>query len=305
MAWQRLELDSEALRGNPLGDPHVRPLFVWAPGGDGPFPVVYVLHAHMRSAQSWFNVTPFEASYPEDVERLAPAAIVVLVDAWTAVGGSQWIDSDGVGRYGTYLREEVVPFVESRFPASGLRALQGKSSGAYGALVNAFRHPETFHAVAAHAPMALFEVTIAHDFPAVARALRERGQSLAEALAAIDGLDSHEDALLVEVGALAYAFSNGALPFRLDTAALVPEVWERWLAHDPLRMTEAASALRGIWLDAGRRDEYYLDLGAVALRDALPAESLHFELFDGGHRGVSSRYPASLEWLVGRLSMTL
>jgi S-formylglutathione hydrolase FrmB len=295
MPWHELEIESEALRGNPLGDPHVRPLWVWAPADRSrTYPVVYVLHAHMRSGPSWFNVEPFQASYPEEIEQRAPDAIVVLPDAWTALGGSQWIDSDGVGRYATYLRDEVVSFVEERFPANGLRALQGKSSGAYGALVNAFQRPDLFHAVAAHAPMALFEVTVAHDFPLVARALRERTEN---------------DIATLEVTALAAAFSGGELPFRADTAELVPEVWERWLAYDPLRIAkahpDAAGSLRGIWLDAGRHDEYFLDLGIVALREALPAEKLHFELFDGGHRGVSGRYPLSLAWLVERLSITL
>src|SRR3954447_3839885 len=132
-----------------------RPLFVWAPDDrTRTYPVVYVLHAHMRSAQSWFNVDPFEQSFPEAVEELAPDAIVALVDAWTWAGGSQWVDSQ-LGPFATYLREEVVPFVESGYPASGRRGLHGKSSGGYGAIVNALEHPDVFHAVAAHAPMAL------------------------------------------------------------------------------------------------------------------------------------------------------
>jgi S-formylglutathione hydrolase FrmB len=308
LSWERHDVASAA-----LGEE--RPLWVWAPTDRSrSYPVVYVLHAHMRSAASWFNVTPFEQSYPDAIEELAPRAIVALVDAWTWVGGSQWIDSDGLGRFGTYLAEDVVPFVEERYPANGQRGLQGKSSGAYGALVNAFRRPDLVHAVAAHSPMALFEVTIAHDFPAVARELRERDSTLEDALRSIDGLDSHADAVLVEVGALAYAFSNGALPFRSDIAALVPEVWEQWLAHDPLRLAaaspDAVRGVRGVWLDAGRRDEYFLDLGVVALRDTLlavglPEDALRFELFEGGHRGLSGRYPASLDWLTGRLSITL
>jgi hypothetical protein len=64
-----------------------------------------------------------------------------------------------------------------------------------------------------------------------------------------------------------------------------------------------------VWLDAGRSDEYFLDLGASALRRALldaglGGERLHFELFDGGHRGISDRYPLSLAFLVESLSMT-
>jgi S-formylglutathione hydrolase FrmB len=259
----------------------------------------------MRNAQSWFNVEPFEQSYPEAIEGLAPDAVVALVDGWTWVGGGQWI-----GEHAAYLREEVVPFVERAYPANGRRALQGKSSGGYGALVNALRDPARFHAVAAHAPMALFEVTIAHDFPAVARELRERDVSLDAALRGIGAPPSRGDVLLVEVGSLAHAFSDGELPFRVDTGALVADVWHRWLAHDPVRLVaerpDAVPALRAVWLDAGRRDEYFLDLGAVALRDALlaaglPEDRLRFELFDGGHRGLSGRYPASLQWLVERL----
>jgi hypothetical protein len=65
---------------------------------------------------------------------------------------------------------------------------------------------------------------------------------------------------------------------------------------------------RGVWLDAGRRDEYFLDLGVSALRDALLAaglreDRLHFELIERGHSGMSYRYPLSLAWLVERLEV--
>ena len=47
----------------------------------------------------------------------------------------------------------------------------------------------------------------------------------------------------------------------------------RWLAWDPVRMVpayaEALRGLRAIYLDGGTRDEWYLDLGALAFRDAL------------------------------------
>ena len=284
-----------------------RPLFVHAPEDRGrTYPTVYVLHAHMRSAASWFNVTPFEQSYPDAIEALAPYAMVALVDGWTPVGGAQWI-----GPLGDYLRDEVVPFVEREYPANGLRALQGKSSGGYGALVNALERPDLFHAVAAHAPDALFEVTLANGFPEAARELRDRFDGSPAAFwASFSGLRSRGDALLVEVSAAAQAFGDGSLPFD-ELGRVVPEAFERWLEHDPVRIAsarpEAVRVLRGVWLDAGRRDEYFLDLGATALRDALlraglPGERLRFELFDGGHGGMSDRYPLSLAWLVERLS---
>jgi S-formylglutathione hydrolase FrmB len=282
-----------------------RPLFVWAPADRSrTYPTVYVLHAHMRSARWWFNVDPFVPSYPEAIDELAPAAVVVLVDGWTNVGGGQWI-----GEHASYLRDEVVPFVDEQCPTNERRGLQGKSSGGYGALVNAMERPDLFHAVAAHAPDALFEVTLAHGFPTAARELRERhGGSLDAFWASFQGLQSSGDALLVELTSAARAFGDGALPF--DDEGRVLPGFERWLEHDPVRLAadhdEAVRSWRGVWLDAGRHDEYFLDLGASALRDALlaaglPEDRLHFELVEGGHSGMSHRLPLSLEWLVERL----
>lgn len=282
-----------------------RPLFAWAPDDRArAYPTVYVLHAHMRSARWWFNVDPFVQSYPEVIDELAPAAVVVLVDGWTDLGGGQWI-----GELATYLRDEVVPYVDAAYPTSGLRGVQGKSSGGYGALVNALERPDLFHAVAAHAPDALFEVTLAHGFPAAARELRERFDGSIDAFwGSFGGPQSHGDALLVELTAAAHAFGDGTLPF--DAEGRVLPAFERWLEHDPVRLAgdydEAVRSWRGVWLDAGRRDEYFLDLGASALRDALlaaglPDDRLRFELIEGGHSGMSHRYPLSLAWLVEQL----
>jgi len=285
-----------------------RPLYVWAPDDRGrAYPTVYVLHAHMRSAESWFNVTPFEPSYPDRIESLGPEAVVVLLDGWTECGGGQWI-----GEHTAYLCDEVVPFVDREYPTNGLRALQGKSSGGYGAIVNALARPDLFAAVAAHAPDALFEVTTANGFPAAARELRDRHGGSSETFwSTFEGLRSHADALLVELTAAARAFGDGTLPFD-EVGRVRADVFERWLEHDPVRLVarhaDAVRALRAVWLDAGRSDEYFLDLGAAALREALlaaglPEERLRFELVDGGHGGMSSRYPLSLSWLFERLQL--
>ena len=289
--WEQHELDG-------------RPLFLWAPADRSrSYPTVYVLHAHMRSARSWFNVMPFERSYPDLIEELSLPAVVVLVDGWTDVGGGQWI-----GEPGAYLRDAVVPFVDEHYPTNGLRGLQGKSSGGYGAIVHALERPDLFQAFAAHAADALFEVTLAHGFPAAARALRER--SLEEFWAAFDGLRSRDDALLVELTACARAFGDGTLPFDPETGVVDERRFAVWLEHDPVRLAArhcgAVESLRGAWVEAGRGDEYFLDLGAVALRRSLldaglPDERLHFELVDGGHGGQTHRYPVSLAWLVERL----
>ena len=94
------------------------------------------------------------------------------------------------------------------------------------------------------------------------------------------------------------------LPFEPETGRLVQEVWEQRLVRDPVRMAaghaEALRGMRRIYLDAGRRDEYFLDLGVQALSlelDQLGVEH-SLELFDGGHSGIAHRYPLAIRELV-------
>ncbi|WP_437280567.1 hypothetical protein WME90_08410 [Sorangium sp. So ce375] len=99
------------------------------------------------------------------------------------------------------------------------------------------------------------------------------------------------------------------LPIDTGTGALIPEVWERWLAWDPVRMAprhaDALRRLRAIYIDAGTRDEHYLDLGAEAFRRALAGTGVNevrFEPFDATHKNIEHRYPLALAYLAERLS---
>ena len=115
--FDELEIESAVLRDNPLGDPHVRPLWVYVPPAydaepDRSFPSIYLIQGMTGQLDMWQNRTAFRPSTPERIDRLfaeedCPPALVVAVDAWTSYGGSQFIDSPGTGRYGEYLCDEV------------------------------------------------------------------------------------------------------------------------------------------------------------------------------------------------------
>ena len=329
MGWHELAIESAALRGNPLGDPATRPVFVWTPpsydaDSSRRYSSVYVLQGLTGQARAWFNVSPFAKSFPDDVEEAGIEVVVVLLDAFTAVGGSQFIDSPAIGAYGTYFTEEVVPFVDKRFrtlPEAAHRGVSGKSSGGFGAMVWGMLRPDLFGAFATHAGDALFEVSLARDLPPAAQALRNRYEGSFDAFwedfrSGRPVLSNATDHVLLAAWANAAAYSanpDGSvdLPFRLDTGELVPEVWERWLAWDPVRMAAqhggALRAARGIWIDAGRNDEYFLDLGAVAFRQAVADagvadDRVCFELFEGTHRAMNWRFPLSLAFLADRLA---
>jgi S-formylglutathione hydrolase FrmB len=272
--------------------------------------------------RAWFNVSPFVKAWADVLEEAAIEAVVVHIDAFTALGGSQFLDSPATGRYGTYLSEDVVRFVDERFrtlPEAAHRGLQGKSSGGFGAMVWGMLRPDVFGAFATHSGDALFEVSALPSLAAAAQALRnDYGGSYDAFWADFRSrapFAKRSDATLLEVYTCAAAYSptpDGAveLPFRLDTGELVPEVWDRWLAWDPVRLAaahgEALRAARGIWIDSGRDDEYRADLGAEAFRQAVARagvadDVVRFELFEGTHRATRWRYPLSLAFLADRL----
>jgi len=320
MGWQELSLESDALRDNPLGDPAARPVYVWTPptydAEDRRYPCVYVLQGFSGMVRAWFNVRPWQRSFPDEVDALAPDAIVVLVDAWTAIGGAQFLDATPIGRYHSYLCDELVPFVDARFRTGG-RALQGHSSGGYGAMVTAMLRPELFAGFATHAGDALFETSYLRGFPEAARALRDSYDGSYERFwedfrSGRPPLSRPTDMPLIDAYAMAAAYSDGELPFDVTTGELRPEIWARWLERDPVRMarrepyTAALQGMAAIWIDAGRSDEYFLDLGASAFHQGVVAagaspDAVRFELYDGRHGGAGWRYPLALSFLAERL----
>ncbi len=327
---ERLDIESEVLKGNPLGDPHVRPLWVYTPPGyeqdrDRRYPSIYVIQGLTGQLDMWTNREPFRSTYPEEVDRLfatggAPPALVVFVDCWTSLGGSQFLNSPGTGRYHDFLCDEVVAFVDRRFrtiPERERRGIQGKSSGGYGALVTPMLRPDLFSALASHAGDALFEACYLPEFRDVSRALREQYAGSYDRFwkdfrSRPAGSREHDWELLNSwcMAACYSAEPDGSvtLPFEVETGRLVDEVWRRWLAWDPVRMAperaDALRSMRAIWLDAGTKDEWYLDNGAVAFARELDSLGVEYslELFDAGHMSIGYRYPRSLAFLAEALS---
>ncbi len=328
--FDRLVVESELLADNPLGDPAVRPLFVYsAPNATagGNYPSVYVIQGMTGQLDMWLGRTAFEPTMPERVDELftsgdCPPAIVVFVDAWTSYGGSQFINSTSTGRYMDYLCDEVVPFVDSRYPtlaSSEHRGLAGKSSGGYGAMVVPMLRPDTFGALASHAGDAAFEGCYLREFPETVRILRDRFEGswdvFFERFRAAPKLDWETYGTPLNSYAMGACYSpdpdnpgKALMPFDVDTGIVIDEVWEQWLAWDPVRMApqhaDALRSMKRIYLDAGKGDEYFLDLGAQAFAKELDAIGADYtlELFDGKHGGLTYRYPGAIKELVEALN---
>lgn len=321
--------DSQVLRGNRLGDPHVRPLWVYLPPGydaepERRYPSIYLLQGLTGQLDMWRNRAPFRRTAPEMMDELfatggAPPCILVWVDCWTSVGGSQFLDSPGTGRYHTYLCDEIVPWVDARYrtlAAREHRGVAGKSSGGYGAMVTPMLRPDLFAGLATHAGDALFECCYLPEFRMSVRALREHYGGSFEAFWADfkrrPAFSKPSDDHLLNDWCMASCYSADSevhLPYDTATGEIIPEVWNRWLALDPVRMVaeraDAVRSLRAVYIDSGTRDEWYLDLGAEAFRRALAAvgvTDVFFELFDATHRMIEYRYPIAIKYLAERLS---
>jgi hypothetical protein len=328
--FERLTVTSRVLEGNPLGDPHERPLWVYLPPGVGDdparrYPSIYLIQGFTGQVDMWWNRSALRPTVPELVDELfaggaVPPALVVFVDCWTSVGGSQFLNSPGTGRYLDHLCDEVVALVDSCYPTladRGHRGITGKSSGGYGAMVVPMLRPDVFGALASHAGDALFEFCYLPDAAKAARALRdEYGGSYERFFAdfrARPAFSKDSDGALLNTWAMAACYSaepdgTVTLPFDPATSRLRDQVWQRWLALDPVRMAaghaDTLRSLRGVYLDAGRKDDFWLDLGAAAFSaelDALGVEHV-FELFDATHSGIEYRYPKALAFLAERLT---
>lgn len=320
---------SRALRGNALGDPADREVWTYLPPGYDDaapqrYPVVLLLTGFTGMGESPFQRQAFAEALHERLDRLiatrkAPPMIVASPDCFTSIGGSQYVDSAAVGRYETFVVREVVPHLDRTFRTKAdarHRGVCGKSSGGYGALMLAMRHPDVFGALASHSGDAYFDYCYAYDFVKCWDGLREAG-GVREWLAKFRAKPrrGHQDVLVLNILAMSACYSPNRrspwgfdLPFDLETCEMDEKVLARWRRVDPVvACREHASALRGlrgVFLDCGLRDEFALHAGTRILASrlrALGVKVVHEE-FDDGHMGISYRYDRSLAFLGKRLA---
>jgi len=310
-------LASRVLQGNPWGDPTERELPVYRPpsGRSEGLPLIVLLTGYTGAGWMHFQRPRFLTdSLVGRLDRLirhklCPEAVMVAPDCLTMLGGSQYLNSSATGRYEDYVLEEVLPFVRERY-RTGPVVVMGTSSGGYGSLVLALRHPEVFRAAGSNAGDAYFEYCYMPEFPIAFREIRKAGgpEKLLEKILhePVSGFGPRQPQVqALEMMAYASCYSpidsepgRFDLPFDLENGNIRPEVWAKWLAWDPVRMVseerfaKAARQLAYLYVDGGTRDEYSLDLGAriFALEARRAGAHVEFEEFDGIHSDSGPRY---------------
>jgi len=329
-AVESFSFDSRVLgQANPLGDPTARNVLVYLPPGypretQRHYPVLWSLPAYTSSGPAQIAWRNHGENLPQRLDRLIASGsmrstIVVMPDSYTSLGGNQFVDSPAMGDYARHIVEELVPEVDRRFRTIArpeARGVFGKSSGGFGGLHLAVRFPGVFGGVASHAGDCGFDRVYKRDFVSCCDELAMWDGDCEAFVSGFwrarkpSGRAFH--ALMVLCLAASYSPAPGRplnleLPFDPFTARVDDTVWQRWLAFDPVCYDrdafDALKQLRGLWLDAGNRDQYFIHYGTREFAARLSAAGVghHHVEFDGNHSGMDWRLDHSLPWLLERL----
>ncbi len=305
--------ESTLLKHNRLGDRATREVPVYLPPGwdRGEWPVLFCLAGFTGRGQSMLETHPWRRGlvwhFDQAVARgESPGAILVLPDCFTRLGGSQYVNSATVGPYGDHVARELTAFVDEHYPTrTNGRGVIGKSSGGFGALHLCMHYPGTFDACASISGDAGFEAMFAGELLACLRGLvsydMDPGRFL-EAFAENPDLSGDGHAVINVLAMSACYSPNPAsplgfdLPMDLETGQRREDVWNRWLAFDPVqaveRHAEPLRALRLLHLECGLRDEFHIQWGVRSLSRRLYELSVPHthEEHGRGHRGLDDRY---------------
>lgn len=326
-----VEVDAPSVKGNLLGDPWQRTVAIYLPQGyaesDADYPLFVDLAAYTSSGLKRLSWTAYGEAVPERVDRLVAEgkmgpAIFAFPDAFTRLGGNQYVDSVALGGWETFVAKDLVPQLEAQFrvrKGPEHRAVYGKSSGGYGALIQGLRHADRWGAVACHSGDIGFDLVYKREFVAVCDALaRVDGDPIAfferfESAPKVRGADFH--VLMMLAMAASYAPDPDAplgiaLPVDLHTAEVDETQWARWLAHDPLQIIDDPDAqaqlrsLKALFIDCGSKDQYHLHYGARRFVKKLEAAGIEhrYEEFPDNHSSIDYRLDTSLPLLYAALT---
>lgn len=323
----RLSVHCRSLKGNLLGDPHVRPVDIWVPAGHSGagLPLLVDLAGFTGSGLSHTNWKSFGENVPERLDRLTaegklPPVVVAFPDCFTRLGGNQYVDSPVLGNWMTAIVEEIVPAVEAQAGCGGpgRRGVFGKSSGGYGAILHAMKRPDVWSAAACHSGDMAFELVYLAEMPATLRTLARHGMSVERFMSALEesyarkvgGNDTHVLMSLAMCATYDPAPDQPfgvRLPVTTDTCEVIPERWARWLAWDPAVIAadhlDALRSMKGLFIDCGDQDQYSLVHGARRLHRTLTEAGVahRYEEFPDNHSGIDYRMDESLPFLAQAL----
>ena len=300
------------------------------------YPVIYVLHGFNGNSKSLtrkMKAAMDRMILSEEIQE----AIAVFVDGSNRFGGSQYLSSPTIGDYETYIRRDLVNFIDKQYrtiPHRDSRGITGFSMGAYGSMHLSLKYPEVFGVAVAQAGTYNFEDDLITSFTekgGVVMTLMEplkqkSGDDFWNALEDLANSDTLRRISLPFRNGLAYLAAVASnpdeppcyldLPYRLKVG--VPpwepdeEVWERIFENDVIheldryinrlkRNPQHPVRLNGIKIVHGLEDETALPRQAEALDQKLTELGIEHEFVThgGGHTFIAEE---SLQFMAKHLA---
>ena len=334
---QNRVINSDALKGNFVGNTFTRKLQIYTPPGykkNGPqqYPVVYLLHGEPFSEkafvdkQAWDEfaatqsvLSPERDDPPEgfrlwvdnliETGKMEPMIIVMPNAMSYPYGFSMYSNSILNGDFEDYIVNDLVNFIDNRYntiASNEGRAVIGYSQGGYAAFKFGLKHPDIFGVVASHSGLLLIDAIF----------------SMGEVVIAEnpDGFTGPDPAKFLT--SAMYAFSAAwspnlnnppfyvDLPFEWPSPIPIPEVSERWYQNDVFTLLDTHvddfKSLKGIYFDVGYYDELGMNLAYPFIIQKLDFYGINytFEEFEGGHFDKTfARLEVSLEFCSNTLSL--
>ena len=317
------------LSSGKAGFDHSRPHTAYIPRealAGAKVPVIYLLAPWTGAGRSMFNWEPFREDLASRFDRLIstkaiPPCVVICPDLFVDYGGSQYLNSSWVGHHADHIIKELIPYVETHFPVlkgTRHRGVMGRSSGGFGALRFAMDFDDVFAAVACHAGDMGFEWVYRRSLIDLCVGLNKIRDPLAwmeelKKQKKMSGFDTH---VLMMLGMCAFYSPNPKsalgfdLPITLRDGEIIEDVWNKWLAHDPVeiikdaRAQERLGSLKHLFIDCGNRDQYFLQYGSRQFNGKLKKLGIEHKYaeFDDNHSGTAYRYDESLPGMLSALT---
>ena len=321
-----LEIKSQALTKNVLGDPVNRSVAIYLPEdysrSNEEYPLLVDIVGFTGSGFGHIAWKAFQETVPQRVDRLKKEGkmgnvIVALPDCFTSLGGNQYIDSAVLGNWAEFLTMEMLSAIQSKYRVKrgrDHRGLFGKSSGGYGAIVHGMLYADSWGAIACHSGDMAFDLCYLPEMPGVLMKSREKGiEAFLDDFKMGKKVGDFHTMMMLAMAATYDPDPDAPYGIRLpvtpDTCELIEERWQRWLAWDPVELIERADvqtnlkSLNGLYIDCGSSDQYKLVFGARQLVKRLEALDINhrYEEFADNHSSVDYRMDESLPYLYDRL----
>ncbi len=313
---KRLAIKGRSLVGNALKDPVERQVLVLERDVKESTPALIGLAGFFGSSESFLNRSymghDFLRVLNEMSSKKSKSFLIVLPETMTSFYGNQYINSSAVGNYEDFIVKDVVNFINRIYGKRKL-GIFGKSSGGFGSYNLASTHPEIFDGFVDVSGDSGFEYCYMHEFPTVISKLDTIGpEKFLRYFKEKPHPESSDFGVMNALAMAAFYSPNDRtrlgfdLPFNLKYHTLREDVWERWLALDPLRNLESrldALSQQKVILQVGKRDEFFINVGMKGMSELMEKHKVRHEYkeYNEGHFGIEYLYEESLPSLIKAL----